>query len=63
MHELCDAAPQLVYLTLNPFTGPELAAETARSLSRRAQPLRLAGRLARRRAARWSGGRVRPTTR
>jgi AcrR family transcriptional regulator len=31
IHELCDAAPQLVYLTLNPFTGPELAAETARS--------------------------------
>ncbi len=33
MHELCDAAPQLVYLTLNPFTGPELAAETARSIA------------------------------
>jgi AcrR family transcriptional regulator len=33
MHELCDAAPQLVYLTLSPFTGPELAAETARSLA------------------------------
>jgi len=30
LHELRDAAPQLVYLTLNPFTGPELAAETAR---------------------------------
>jgi AcrR family transcriptional regulator len=33
MHELCDAAPQLVYLTLNPFTGPERAAETARSIA------------------------------
>ena len=31
--ELCDASPQLVYLTLNPFTGPELAAETARSIA------------------------------
>ena len=30
LHELCDASPQLVYLTLNPFVGPELAAETAR---------------------------------
>jgi AcrR family transcriptional regulator len=30
LHELCDASPQLVYLTLNPFIGPELAAETAR---------------------------------
>ncbi|HEY2215909.1 MAG TPA: TetR/AcrR family transcriptional regulator [Solirubrobacteraceae bacterium] len=28
--ELCDAAPQLVYLTLSPFVGPEAAAETAR---------------------------------
>ncbi|HTA04919.1 MAG TPA: TetR/AcrR family transcriptional regulator [Solirubrobacteraceae bacterium] len=28
--ELCDAAPQLVYLTLSPFVGPEPAAETAR---------------------------------
>jgi AcrR family transcriptional regulator len=28
--ELCDAAPQLVYLTLNPFVGSELAAEVAR---------------------------------
>jgi AcrR family transcriptional regulator len=37
MHELCDAAPQLVYLTLNPFTGPELAAETARSIAASAQ--------------------------
>jgi AcrR family transcriptional regulator len=37
MHELPDAAPQLVYLTLNPFTGPELAAETARSLAASAQ--------------------------
>jgi AcrR family transcriptional regulator len=33
MHELPDAAPQLVYLTLSPFTGPELAAQTARSLA------------------------------
>jgi AcrR family transcriptional regulator len=31
LHELCDASPQLVYLTLNPFLGPELAAETARA--------------------------------
>ncbi|HEY2570393.1 MAG TPA: TetR/AcrR family transcriptional regulator [Solirubrobacteraceae bacterium] len=30
LHELCDASPQLVYLTLNPFVGPEPAAETAR---------------------------------
>ena len=30
LHELCDASPQLVYLTLNPFIGPEPAAETAR---------------------------------
>jgi AcrR family transcriptional regulator len=30
LHELCDASPQLIYLTLNPFVGPELAAETAR---------------------------------
>jgi AcrR family transcriptional regulator len=37
MHELPDAAPQLVYLTLSPFTGPELAAETARSLAASAQ--------------------------
>jgi AcrR family transcriptional regulator len=28
--ELCDAAPQLVYLTLSPFVGPERAAEVAR---------------------------------
>jgi AcrR family transcriptional regulator len=28
--ELCDAAPQLIFLTLNPFLGPELAAEAAR---------------------------------
>jgi AcrR family transcriptional regulator len=33
MHELPDAAPQLAYLTLSPFTGPELAAETARSIA------------------------------
>jgi AcrR family transcriptional regulator len=30
LHELCDASSQLVYLTLCPFLGPELAAETAR---------------------------------
>ncbi len=30
LHELCDAAPQLIYLTLSPFVGPEAAAETAR---------------------------------
>lgn len=30
LDELCDASPQLVYLTLNPFIGAELAAETAR---------------------------------
>jgi AcrR family transcriptional regulator len=30
LHELCDASPQLIYLTLNPFIGPERAAETAR---------------------------------
>ncbi|HTZ86208.1 MAG TPA: TetR/AcrR family transcriptional regulator [Solirubrobacteraceae bacterium] len=30
LHELCDASSQLVYLTLNPFIGPERAAETAR---------------------------------
>ncbi|HWG08581.1 MAG TPA: TetR/AcrR family transcriptional regulator [Solirubrobacteraceae bacterium] len=30
LHELGDASPQLVYLTLNPFVGAELAAETAR---------------------------------
>ncbi len=28
--ELCDAAPQLIYLILTPFLGPERAAETAR---------------------------------
>jgi AcrR family transcriptional regulator len=28
--ELCDAAPQLVFLTLSPFLGPELAADAAR---------------------------------
>ncbi|HEX3909306.1 MAG TPA: TetR/AcrR family transcriptional regulator [Solirubrobacteraceae bacterium] len=28
--ELCDAAPQLIYLTLSPFVGPERAAEAAR---------------------------------
>ena len=30
VHELCDASPQLIFLTLNPFIGPEAAAETAR---------------------------------
>jgi AcrR family transcriptional regulator len=30
LHELCAAAPQLIYLTLSPFVGPEAAAETAR---------------------------------
>jgi AcrR family transcriptional regulator len=30
VHELCDAAPQLVYLTLSPFTGPDVAEEVAR---------------------------------
>ncbi|MHB8233187.1 MAG: TetR/AcrR family transcriptional regulator [Solirubrobacteraceae bacterium] len=30
MDELCDAAPQLIFLTLNPFLGAELAADTAR---------------------------------
>ncbi len=29
--ELCDAAPQLVYLTLTPFVGSDRAAEVARS--------------------------------
>ena len=29
--ELCDAAPQLVYLTLSPFVGSERAADVARS--------------------------------
>lgn len=28
--ELCDAAPQLIYLTLTPFVGPESAAQAAR---------------------------------
>jgi AcrR family transcriptional regulator len=28
--ELCDAAPQLIFLTLNPFLGPDAAAEAAR---------------------------------
>jgi AcrR family transcriptional regulator len=28
--ELCDATPQLIFLTLNPFLGLELAADTAR---------------------------------
>jgi AcrR family transcriptional regulator len=37
VHELCDAAPQLVYLTLSPFVGPEPAAETARALAATAQ--------------------------
>jgi AcrR family transcriptional regulator len=30
MPELCDAAPQLIFLTLNPFIGPDAAAEVAR---------------------------------
>jgi AcrR family transcriptional regulator len=30
LDELCDAAPQLVYLTLSPFLGPEPAADVAR---------------------------------
>jgi AcrR family transcriptional regulator len=30
LSELCDAAPQLVYLTLTPFVGSERAAEVAR---------------------------------
>ena len=29
-HELCDAGPQLVYLTLNPFLGSDTAADVAR---------------------------------
>jgi AcrR family transcriptional regulator len=30
LHELCDAGSQLIYLTLSPFLGPDVAAETAR---------------------------------
>lgn len=30
LHELCDAAPQLVFLTLSPFVGADRAAEVAR---------------------------------
>ncbi len=30
LHQLCDATPQLVYLTLTPFVGSELAADVAR---------------------------------
>jgi AcrR family transcriptional regulator len=30
VHELCDAAPQLIFHTLSPFLGPEAAAEVAR---------------------------------
>jgi AcrR family transcriptional regulator len=30
LNELCDALPQLIFLTLNPFLGPEAAAEAAR---------------------------------
>ena len=30
VHELCDAAPQLIFLTLSPFLGPEAAADVAR---------------------------------
>ncbi len=30
VHELCDAAPQVIYLTLSPFLGPDAAAEAAR---------------------------------
>jgi AcrR family transcriptional regulator len=30
VHELCDATAQLIFLTLNPFIGPQAAAETAR---------------------------------
>ncbi|HEX3451997.1 MAG TPA: TetR/AcrR family transcriptional regulator, partial [Solirubrobacteraceae bacterium] len=30
LDELCDAAPQLVYLTLSPFLGPERAADVGR---------------------------------
>jgi AcrR family transcriptional regulator len=29
--ELCDAAPQLIYLTLSPFIGPQSAADVARN--------------------------------
>ncbi|HEV2974916.1 MAG TPA: TetR/AcrR family transcriptional regulator [Solirubrobacteraceae bacterium] len=31
LHELCDAGPQLVYLTLSPFLGSEYAADLART--------------------------------
>ena len=30
VHELCDAAPQLIFHTLSPFLGPEAAADVAR---------------------------------
>jgi AcrR family transcriptional regulator len=30
LHELCDAGSQLIYLTLSPFVGSDVAAETAR---------------------------------
>jgi AcrR family transcriptional regulator len=30
VHELCDAASQLIFLTLNPFLGPAAAADVAR---------------------------------
>ncbi|HTB70911.1 MAG TPA: TetR/AcrR family transcriptional regulator, partial [Solirubrobacteraceae bacterium] len=33
LHELCDAGPQLVYLTLTPFVGSEHAAKVARGSS------------------------------
>ncbi|HUA74663.1 MAG TPA: TetR/AcrR family transcriptional regulator [Solirubrobacteraceae bacterium] len=33
LDELCDVSPQLVYLTLSPFIGPEAAADAARQPS------------------------------
>jgi AcrR family transcriptional regulator len=31
VEQLCDAAPQLIYLTLSPFVGPQTAADVARN--------------------------------
>jgi hypothetical protein len=37
LHELCDAAPQLIFLTLNPFLGSQAAADVARQPAERSQ--------------------------
>jgi AcrR family transcriptional regulator len=38
LSELCDAAPQLIFLTLTPFVGPEQAADVARTSAPAGEP-------------------------